>query len=192
MSKFPVVLDLETKHSFREFEKARDLGISVVGVYDYKTQEALAFREKDLHKLFLLLENASYTIGFNNRSFDMQVLQAYYPGDITAFSVFDICDAIREKLGRRLALNDITSVTLGKKKTGHGLHAIDLYKEGKWEELTRYCLDDVLLTRDLFDFGAQNGYVSYLSEVGKEKIVVDWKKYLEDPDPKDMPLTLPF
>lgn len=192
MKKYPVVLDLETKHSFREFERARDLGVTVVGVYDYATQQKTAFLEKDLNKLFLLLENASYTIGFNNRSFDMQVLQAYYPGDITSFAVFDLCDDVKKILGRRLSLNDLASVTLGKKKTGHGLQALELYKEGRWDELIRYCLDDVLLTRDLFDFGVQHGYISYLSEVGRERIDVDWKKYLESPDLKDMPLTLPF
>ena len=72
------------------------------------------------------------------------------------FQIIHILDDIREKLGRRLALNDVIAATLGKKKTGHGLMAIDMYKEGRFEELKQYCLDDVMLTKGLFDHGVQN------------------------------------
>lgn len=89
-------------------------------------------------------------------------------------------------------MNDLISATLGKKKTGHGLMAIDYYKEGKWEELKKYCMDDVLLTKELFDFGIKNKEVQYLNELGKIPIKVDWVKYLDDVEANDMPLTLPF
>ena len=82
--------------------------------------------------------------------------------------------------------------TLGKKKTGHGLQAIELYKEGKWEDLKRYCLDDVMLTKELFEFGAEKGEIMYLNEKGKVSISVEWKKYLEDQGKSESHLTLPF
>lgn len=60
------------------------------------------------------------------------VLQAYYPGNILSLSTFDLLEDIRSKIGRPTpALNDMAAATLGKKKTGHGLMAIDYYKEGK-------------------------------------------------------------
>ena len=193
MKKFPVVIDVETKHTFREFNDPKKLGVTVVALYDYKTNQGQVFTEKEIGNLFPLLENSSYVVGFNNRSFDLPVLQAYYPGKIENFQVFDIIEDVREKLGRRLALNDLITATLGKKKTGHGLIAIDLYKEGRIDELKSYCLDDTLLTKELFDFGMKHGEIYYLDGINKASIKVNWKKYLEDEGQKnDFNLTLPF
>ena len=192
MQKFPVVLDLETKHTFREIDDPAKLGISVVGIYEYGKSEKKIFTEKELNSLFPILENASYIIGYNVRSFDLPVLQGYYPGNVASFSQFDILDDIRDKIGRRIGLNDVIYATFGEKKSGHGLMAIDFYREGKWEELKKYCLDDVMLTKKLFDFGLKNGEIYYLDETGKVTIKVDWKKYMENSGKTDTPLTLPF
>lgn len=192
MSKFPLVLDLETKHTFREFDDPQKLGISVVAVYDYATEKGQVFTESELNNLFPLLENASYIIGYNSRSFDLPVLQAYYPGKVDALSQFDILDSIREKIGRRIGLNDVAFATLNEKKTGHGLMAIDYYKEGKWEELKKYCLDDVMVTKKLFDYGLENKEIFYMNELGKVSIPVDWQKYMEDSGNDQTELTLPF
>lgn len=193
MKKYPLVLDLETKYTFRQFTDPKKLGITVMATYDYKQGDSRVFTEGDLHEAYPLLENASYLVGYNIRSFDIAVLQGYYPGDTTRFAVFDILEDIRDKVGRRLALNDVVHATLGKKKSGHGLQAIEYYKEGRWDELKSYCLDDTMLTKELFDYGAKSGQIFYLNELGKTPIVVDWKKYLEgNGNGADMPLTLPF
>lgn len=191
--KFPVVLDLETKHTFREVNDPKKLGITVAAIYDYRDHQGRVFMEKEINSLFPILENASYIIGYNVISFDIAVLQGYYPGKVEHFSAFDILEDVREKIGRRLALNDLISATLGKKKSGHGLMAIDYYKEGKWDELKKYCLDDVMLTKELFDYGVKFKEINYLNENGKITIKVDWTKYIEeDAKSSDMPLTLPF
>ncbi len=192
MGHFPLVLDLETKHTFREFAEAEKLGITVVAVYDYATGKPYAFFENELNKLFPLLENASYIVGFNVKSFDLAVLRPYYAGNIDHFPVFDILDDIREKIGRRLALNDLITTTLGKKKTGHGLMAIDMYREGRLDELRQYCADDVTLTKEIFDYGVQNGEIYYQNERGRMSIRVDWKQYMESSGKTETPLTLPF
>ncbi len=192
MSKFPIVLDLETKHSLREYSEPEQLGVSVVGLFNYENNQTQVLTEKELNKLFSLLEQASYIIGFNINHFDLPVLQKYYPGSLSQFPTLDILKEIKEKIGRRLSLNDIVGATLGKKKTGHGLKAIDYYKEGNWKALKKYCLDDVMLTKELFEFGFKQGEIYYLDEMGKVSIKVDWKQYLEDSGKTDIPLTLPF
>lgn len=192
MKKFPVVLDLETKYSFRDFNDPKKLGISVVGIYDYKNKEGKTFIEQELNKLFPILESASYIVGYNVVNFDIAVLQAYYPGDVKVFTPFDILEDIKEKIGRRISLNEVIGATLGKKKTGHGFQAINLYNEGKIEELKKYCLDDVMFTKELLEYGIKNGAISYLTPNGKVSIKVDWKKYLEEESNNDIPLTLPF
>lgn len=187
-----LVLDLETKHTFREFSDPKKLGISVVGVYDYTKGMALSFTETELAQLYPLLEQASLIIGFNIISFDLPVLQAYYPGNLADFKTFDILDDVRIRLGRRLGLNDLVSSTLGKKKSGHGLAAIELYKEGKMDELKKYCLDDVDLTRQLFEYGMEKGEIYYPTPTGRAVLPVDWKKTLQNVVKKDVSLTLPF
>lgn len=189
----PIVLDLETKHTFHQYNDLKKLGVSVVGVYDYQENKLKSFLEKEINNLFPLLEKSSLIIGFNIKSFDLPVLQSYYPGEIDQFPIFDILEDIKKTIGRRLALNDVLLATLGKKKTGHGLQAINYYQEGKIDQLKKYCLDDVLLTKELFDYGVKNGEILYLDSVGKSVIKVDWKKYLNQlNNNKNISLTLPF
>jgi DEAD/DEAH box helicase domain-containing protein len=192
MKKFPVVIDVETEHTFREFSDPKKLEVTVAVLYDYKDHSLSPFFRKDLNRLFAIMESASYVIGYNINSFDMQVLQAYYPGNVTHFKTFDILEDIRKIIGKRLALNDVAYATLGKKKSGHGLQAIELYKEGKLDELKNYCMDDVRLTCELFDYGIKNNQIFYLNENGKAEIKVDWGRYMKEEKGSDMPLTLPF
>lgn len=190
---YPVVLDVETKHTFKEFSDTKKLGISVACIYDFKDNKLKSFLESELSQLFSILENSSLIIGFNVVSFDLQVLQGYYPGKMTQFKTFDILEDIREIIGRRLSLNDLVSATLGKKKSGHGLHAIELYKQGKFEELKNYCFDDVILTKELFDFGLKKNEIYYMDYTGKRTIEVSWKKHLNtNNQKKEIALTLPF
>lgn len=192
MRKYPIVLDLETKHTFREYDDPKKLGVTVLAVYDYATEEGKTFLEDELSQAFPLLENASYIIGYNSRSFDIPVLQAYYPGDTKQFCQFDILEDIKQRLGKRLSLNDVASATLGIKKSGHGLMAIDYYKEGKIDELRKYCMDDVYVTKDLFEYGVEKGKILYKNEFGRQEIAVMWKKYRDDQGDGDVPMTLPF
>lgn len=193
MKKFPIVLDLETKYTFRQQPDTKKLGISVVAIYDYRDNQGKIFLESELSKLYPLLESASYVVGFNVRSFDLQVLQGYYPGKVEQFGVFDILEDIKEKIGHRLSLNDVLSATINKKKTGHGLQAIGYYENGEFEKLKQYCMDDTMLTKEIFDYGVKNNEIYYFNEAGKSTIKVSWKKYLEeDRSNKDVSLTLPF
>ncbi len=193
MKKFPIVLDLETKYTFRQQPDPKKLGISVVAIYDYRDNQGKIFLESELNKLYPLLESASYVIGFNVRSFDLAVLQGYYPGKVEQFGVFDILEDIKEKIGRRLSLNDVLSATINKKKSGHGLQAIGYYENGEFEKLKKYCLDDTMLTKEIFDYGVKNNEIYYFTETGKSTIKVNWKKYLEeDRNNNDVSLTLPF
>ncbi|MEI6533471.1 MAG: helicase [Candidatus Roizmanbacteria bacterium] len=192
MKKFPVVLDIESKFTFRDFSDHKKLGVSVAVIYDYKLDKATAFLENELNLLFPILENASYIIGYNIVGFDIPVLGAYYAGNVESLSTFDLLESIREQIGRRIGLNDVISATLGKKKTGHGLMAIDMYREGRIEELKDYCLHDVLYTKELFDYGVRHGEVFFEDQSGKKSIKINWKKYLEHGGKDEMPLTLPF
>lgn len=189
----PLILDLETKHSFRDFSEAYKLGISVVGIYDYGDNRFKSFLENELNQLYPLLEQASCIIGYNSNSFDLQVLKAYYPGDLSQFKTFDMLEDIRHILGKRLALNDIAKATLNKQKSGHGLQAIYYYKEKQFDKLKKYCLDDVALTKEIFEYGAEHQKIFYPDGAGRAVIKVNWRSYLTNLNgEKNINLTLPF
>ena len=188
----PVVFDIETKKTFREAPDHKDLGISVVGAFDYKTDTYHTYLEHELGDLFVLLENASVVIGYNSDGFDIPVLQAYYPGDVTQFKSFDILSDIRRILGRRISLDEVVKATLGEGKSGNGLQAITYFRKGMWEELKKYCLDDVRLTKQLLDYGLQERKIYYNTPAGKRFITVSWESFVHPRVPHDMSLTLPF
>jgi DEAD/DEAH box helicase domain-containing protein len=70
--------------------------------------------------------------------------------------------------------------------------AIDYYKEGRFEDLKKYCLDDAMLTKEIFEYGSRHGEIYYLNARGRATIKVDWKKYLEGSGNNDVHMTLPF
>lgn len=193
MTAYPVIFDVETKRSFREVgNNTKKLGVSVVAAYDYQTNKVFAFFESELAKLFRLFEKASVIIGYNSNSFDLLVLNEYYAGNLFKLPHFDILENIKELTGRRYALEDLVQATLGKGKSGHGLQAIELFREGRIDELVKYCQDDVILTKELFDFGLEKGYVFAPRVTDKYKITVNWAAVLKNQNKNSHNLTLGF
>jgi len=186
-----VVLDLETKESFMDIGAydASKLTISVAGVYTAHDDKLFALEESELAELWPILEHADRIIGFNLSGFDYPVLQKYYHGDLSNLPTLDILDEFKRDHSFRIKLDNIVKETLGEGKSGDGLMAIKLWEQKKLDELKKYCLDDVRLTRDLFLHGRDKGEV-YWPDRGEHKVwVVDWK-------PKENSsagiLTLPF
>ena len=53
--------------------------------------------------------------------------------------------------------------------------ALQWWKEGKIEEITRYCRDDVRITRDLYLFGLANGFLLFTNKAGQDvRVPVDF------------------
>ena len=170
-----LVLDLETQRDFAEVEgrKLELLGISVCGVYSYEENRYDAYLEADLKtKLAPRLESAELLIGFNIRRFDLPVLQPYLPFSVTTLPVLDIMEEIVKNLGHRLSLESLAQATLGRGKSGHGLEALRWFKEGRFDLITTYCLDDVKLTKELYEYGKQHGRLFATSRFGSEKLQI--------------------
>src|SRR6185295_15103726 len=102
------------------------------------------------------IQAAELVIGFNIRRFDMPVLQPYLPFPVAPLPVLDIMEEIVKVLGHRVSLDSVAQATLGRGKTGHGLEALQWFKEGRFDLIVKYCLDDVKLTKDVYDYGKQH------------------------------------
>lgn len=159
-----IVLDLETQKSFQDVGgrgKNHLLKISVCGIYDYTTGKYLTYEEHELPKLAPLLQTADQIIGFNIKDFDFEVLQPYLNFDIFQVPYLDILEEIEKVLGHRIKLELVAQGTLGSGKSGNGLEAILYYRNGRMDLLKKYCLDDVKITRQIYDYALKNGKVLY-------------------------------
>lgn len=187
----PIVLDLETQFKFQEVGyDHKKLRVSVCGIYNYADDTYRAYKEDELPEVFKLLEHASLVIGFNIRKFDLPVLAPYYVGDILQFEMLDILEEVEKSLGHRIALDDLARTTLNTKKSGHGLMAIDFFREGKWQELIDYCLQDVKVTKEIYEYGKKNRRLYYLDHKGRREIPVSFIEH--KPASSAVTLSLPF
>lgn len=156
-----VVFDVETKKSFDEVGgfHPEKLGVSVSGVWygeDGSEGTLRGFREEEFPEMFKIFETADRIVGFNSIDFDMAALKPYYLGDLLKLPNFDILQEVEKKVGHRVKLDALAKETLGVQKGGNGLDAITYFHQGDWEKLTKYCLQDVMITKDLYTHGLIN------------------------------------
>lgn len=172
------VFDLETKYSFDEVGGRNNLtalGISYIGFYSYRDDKFFGFRDNELDGLNSVLESADCLIGFNIRQFDLPVLQPHVAVDLSKIPSLDIFEDVTARLGHRIGLDSLAKATLGAAKLGHGLDSLKWYREGDWERLEQYCLQDVRLTRDLYEFGKKNGHLLFDSIIDGKRVAVPVK-----------------
>lgn len=149
--------------------------LAVGVVWDSREERFLSYREKDADKLVEKLRSADLVVGFNVLRFDYTVLQPYSSFDLQEIKTFDMLLDVKKRLGFRLSLNHLAQNTLKVKKSADGLLSLQWFKEGKMDEIIEYCIKDVEITRDLFLFGRNNGYVEYESKGrGAQKLGVEW------------------
>jgi DEAD/DEAH box helicase domain-containing protein len=185
MPKNQIVFDIETQKTFDEVGGGRNLAelkISVVGAYFYATDEYRCFEEKELPEFEERISKASRIIGFNIRRFDLPVLQPYLKYiQGSQIPALDLLEELEKTLGHRISLQSVATATLNAGKSGSGLDAIRYYRSGEIDKLKKYCLDDVRLTKEIYEFGKNSGLVSYLSRDATQKLSV--KVAWQDPAP---------
>ena len=174
-----IFFDLETQRSFQEVggrENLKLLRVSVAVTFSTVTNEFKSYTEPQVQTLVADLKAADRVIGFNILSFDYPVLKAYTQERLNDLTSIDMLDVIYNKLGFRVSLDALANATLGANKSADGLQAIRWFREGKIDELIAYCRDDVAITKQLFEFGRDNGFLFYPDRnARKHKVLVNWK-----------------
>ena len=190
-----IVFDIETQNSFAEAENDfKKLKVSVVSIYNYATDTYQSFTEEELPKLWPILEKADRIIGYNSEHFDLPVLNNYYLGNLLELPSLDLLKKIKESLGIRLKLADVAEATLDNvSKSADGLQALRWWKEGKIDEIKKYCEQDVKVTKELYDFGKNNNQLFYKNLAGDIlPFAVDFSFQKENENKKNVNFTLPF
>ena len=140
-----------------------NMGITVLGVYDYLTDRARVFCEDNKQEwMDLINSRGPLCVGFNNIPFDNEVLMStsgwMAPNERICY------DLLRETwaaagLGPVFApsthggfsLDAMVKTNFGTEKSGNGALAPVDWQRGKIGKVIDYCLNDVRLTKQFFD-----------------------------------------
>ena len=168
-----IVLDIETRNTFQDVGAYNPslLDISLIGVYFYETDTYESFLQEDLPKLWPRLERAERIIGYNLFGFDYPCMQRYYTGNLMSLPTVDVLKEIEKNLGYRIKLDDVAQATLGVGKSGHGLMAVEYWKKGEIDKLKEYCLQDVRVTKEVYDYALIHQEVFFNDRQGQKQRV---------------------
>jgi hypothetical protein len=178
-----LVFDIETQNFFTDPDVGWDnyaaLKISVVAVYSYIEDRYFTFEEHEMDKMAELFKDAKRIVGFSMNRYDIPVLNNYFqriPGAPKLWEMerVDLLEEIEMATGQRISLDRLAGANLGLHKTHHGSEAIALYREGKMDELKEYCVNDVKLTKDLYDLYRTQNYLLMPSKKTGEMITVEF------------------
>jgi DEAD/DEAH box helicase domain-containing protein len=164
-----ITFDIETANWITDTgsNDPADLTIAIVCIHDSETGLYSSYLVSELPKLWPILERADLLIGYNSDHFDIPLLNKYYPGDLTQIKSLDLMVEVQKSMGRRLKLDTLAEGTLNDKKLdGKGGQSVVWWRNGEVEKVREYCIQDVKLTRDLFDYALKNGLLKY-KELGK-------------------------
>ena len=168
-----IFFDIETLRLSHEVEggwsNIARFGLAVAVTWDAGNRFRRWF-EPDVKALIYELGRFARIVSFNGDRFDFEVLRGYHPvGDLVPKS-FDLLADLHRRLGFRIKLDDLARETLGHQKSGNGLEIVQWWREGRKEEVCKYCENDVQLLVDLVEFARRKKYVV----VNKRQLPVDW------------------
>ncbi len=171
--------DIETQRLAQEvggWENKHLMRLSVGVIYDSARDEYLVFYEDQVDELIRKLQEYDLVVGFNVKSFDYAVLQPYTASSLKTIPTFDMLEYIYKKFGFRVSLDNLARYTLEDSKLADGIMAVKWFRNGEMEKVVEYCKKDVDITRRIFEFGQENGYLIAKRKNSDvvQKLVVEW------------------
>lgn len=174
-----VYFDVETQKLFDEVggRDASKLLLACGVTWSTARNDFAVYWEKDALALIAELKSADRVIGFNSIGFDYEVLKPYALNEnFRTFRSTDMLQDIYRTLNFRLSLDSIARATLGTTKIADGVQSVAWFRNGELDKVAEYCKSDVDITRRVYEFGRDNGFVNYYSKLGsKLKVAVNWK-----------------
>ena len=174
-----VYFDLESQKLFEEVGGRYPSRLMLACGVTWSTakNDFSVYWEKDAAALVEELKAADRVIEFNILNFDYEVLKPYAPNvNFRAIRSTDMLADVYRALNFRLSLDSIAKATLGTTKSADGLQSVQWYRSGELDKVAEYCKADVDITRRIYEFGRDNGFVQYYSRLGsKLKVAINWK-----------------
>lgn len=160
------LVDLKAGIGWKDYDK---MGISVGGVFSYRTMSSHVFMDDNIHELPQFLCEHDLVSGFNIDGFDIPLLLSQKLPNGESFAqlfnrpmvTYDLLYFSRRATGwtddqpfpKAMRLDDHLEATFGMNwvKTGDGADAPALWQSGKLGKLISYNLDDVKRECKLFE-----------------------------------------
>ncbi|MFH2130186.1 MAG: ribonuclease H-like domain-containing protein [bacterium] len=204
-----LVFDLETQRSAQDvggWQNIAEMKMSVGVVWDSSQQKFFVYYENHVMDLIEHLLSGPVVIGYNHLGFDYTVLSGYYAAQKDRDDVInrlkntenlDLLVNIKDRIGKRVRLDDVARPTLKVGKSADGMLALKWFKEylngdsEKLLQITDYCRQDVEVTRDVFLFGVQHKQIYYEDRIeGIKPVPVDWElKKVSEPSQDSVQLS---
>lgn len=169
-----VIYDIEIKKAIANKHEARlqgveycdgwhdheNMGISVIGVYDYDQDRYRVFCEDNFAEFQKLIESTDVVAGFNSIAFDNAVCRAHgieVPDDksydllVELWLSHNLAPKFHYPTHIGFSLDAVASININHQKTGHGAYAPVQWQRGEVGNVVDYCLADVWLTKQLID-----------------------------------------
>lgn len=137
-----------------------NMGISVIGAYDYEDDRYRVFLADNFDEFQTLVDQRKVIIGFNSLAFDNHLCEANdinVPDSkswdllVETWKGAGLGPAFQYPSHAGYGLNAVAGANIGQHKSGHGALAPVLWQQGKIGQVVDYCLQDVALTKKLFD-----------------------------------------
>lgn len=144
-----------------------NMGVSVIGAYSYQQDRYRVFCKDNFEEFGELFRASDLAVGFNNIGFDDKLIAAsniFFDENLMRFGAvprYDILSEVWVAAGLKptwsgpasagFSLDAICRCTLGETKTGNGALAPIHWQRGKIGSVIDYCLQDIKLTKRLFD-----------------------------------------
>jgi hypothetical protein len=122
---------------------------------DAGIERAFLFARGDSPEEFMaLLDAAPRLCTFNGVHFDIPFIARRWGVDIGRVArwmlkLVDVYEASRLCAGRGFSLNALLMINGLQGKTGTGLEAVAMAREGRWDELASYCMHDTKMTHEV-------------------------------------------
>jgi DEAD/DEAH box helicase domain-containing protein len=173
-----LLFDLETQRSAEEvggWHNAHLMRLALAVVYDAREGRFETYREAGVARLLERLREADLVVGFNVRGFDYRVLRGYTDLDFERVATFDLLEAVQARLGFRVSLDHLARETLGAAKSADGLTSLRWWREGRVDDVERYCREDVSILHRLFEHALQEGHLLFRTKGGERvRIPARW------------------
>lgn len=170
------IQDIEYCGGWRDVE---NMGISVIGAYDYTTDKYSIFMDDNLNEFQELVDQAHSIAGFNSLAFDNKLCEAnginiqskkHYDLLVEIWRGAKLRDSFEYPSHLGYGLDACAEKNLNAKKTGWGGLAPVDYQRGNFGGLINYNLNDVYLTKRLIDIAVRDGFIQNPKFSGRIKV----------------------
>ena len=99
---------------------------------------------------------------------------------------------MQKALGKRIRLDALAQGTLGRGKSGDGLKAGVWWEEGKYDLVREYCIEDVRITKEIYEYALAHGSLAYKDLREKREFAVDTSAWRVAPASVSLTHALPL